>query len=95
MDINLVNQTAKVTYEQATSMLHSTPFLIVIGILWFLPLLLYLLIGAVRGAKTSSGSRTGKRMIQTSGFWITWAYWFFFQGFLILALLLFPFWLKL
>ena len=95
MDTNLLNQTVKITYEQFTSITHSTPFLAVITIIWALPLIIYLLIGAFRGAKTSSGQRLKKTMIQTSGFWIGFMLWFFLQSFLIIAFLIFPFWLKI
>ena len=93
MDINSTIQAGKLTYDSLIVITHSTPIIVILGIIWFLPLLIYLLIGATRGAKTSSGKKLSKRMIQTSGFWIGWFLWFFLQALLILSLLIFPFWL--
>jgi predicted membrane protein len=91
MDANVT----KITYEQVIAVSQSPQILIALAVIFFVPLIIYLLIGIFRSAKTSSGRSVGKRMIATASFWIGWGLWFFVQGFLFFILLIYPIWLRL
>lgn len=78
-------------YTTVTTLTHSTIFLIVIGLVWFLPLLISLIVGATTRGKYN-GTKSKKTLIQTKGFWYLWLLWFFLQGTLIISLVIFPFW---
>lgn len=78
-------------YNSVIAITQSMKFLVALGIVWFLPLLVYLLIGAFRVVSKKSK----KRMIQTWSFWMGWLLWFILQGALFIFLIIYPFWLKL
>lgn len=70
--------------------------LLIFLIIWGFPLLIYLLVGIGRKARTSNGKVIqGTRMIQTLNFWIVFSIWFIVQATLFILLLIYPFWLKL
>lgn len=86
-----------ITYETATQITQN-PFLLgSILIVWLFPLVVYLIVGFLRKARSPSTGRVipGTRMIQTINFWIGFLNWFLLQGLLILLLIIFPVLLKL
>jgi len=85
----------KISYEQITSVTQSPLILIIIGAIWFLPLLFYLLIAIFTHARTSHGEKLKRRMISSPNAWIPLAVWFIVQATLFVLLLIFPFWSNL
>lgn len=82
-------------YETITHVTQSVPFLIIIGIIWFLVgLVLYLVIAGFTKARTSDGRKLKSSMLSHGNAIIPIIIWVI-QGVSILFLLIFPFWAKL
>lgn len=84
-----------ITFESWTAITQSTPFIMAMLVVWLLPIIVYIIIASATHAKTSSGRKLDKLMIQSPNAWIPILIWFFFQPILILLLIMFPYWLKL
>jgi hypothetical protein len=83
------------TFE-AVSAINTDPYMLVAyGIVWFLPLFIYLLVGCVATGRSADGRKTSKPMIYYSNYWYSWLIWGLIQLGLILTLIIFPIWLKI
>lgn len=82
-----------ITYEQATQVTHDPMILTWIIVIWILPLILYLIIGATTRARSPSGQQLSKPMISYPNYWHAVWIWTLVQGLLFLGLF-FPFWTK-
>lgn len=89
----MVNQTI-LDYNSIQAVTKDPSILVVLLIIWFLPILIYVIVASVTKARTSSGKVVG-RMIFTKGSLIVMGIWFFFQAFLIFILLINPYWIKM
>lgn len=83
-----------ISYDQAIVVTQSMPFIIAFAIIYFIPLFLYLLIGALVKATTASGR------VSSSSMWGSVNYYFgvVILGLIELAfilLMIFPVWLRL
>ena len=79
----------QIDYNSWVAISTSLPFLISLLVVWFLPILLYLFIGAlIKGTGSSS-----RHMISYPNFWYGVAIWTIFQGMLFIGII-FPVWLK-
>jgi hypothetical protein len=90
----MINQTASLTYNSIQAVTNHPSFLVVTLIVWFLPILLYIIIASTTKAKSSSGKVLG-RMIFTRGTMIVLGVWFLFQAFLFLIFFVYPVWAKM
>ena len=88
-----INQTAELSFEHVSEIMTTPPMILATLAIWLIPLLLWIVMGALIHAK-SSGGRKSKPMICYPNFWLAFALWFFVQAGLILILLTFPFWLR-
>jgi len=97
---NTINQTIStgimnnIDFGSWTSITTSIPFIIAVIAVVLLPFILYLLIGALTHARTSSGKKLETVMIQNPNFFIAIIVWTLLQSGLIVILLMYPFWLK-
>ena len=83
-------------YQNIISVTQDPTMLIVMLIVWGFPLLIYLIIGIWRKARTTDGRIIkGTRMIQTVNYWIVFSIWFVIQSVLFITMLIYPFWAKL
>lgn len=81
------------TYEQWTAVTVTWPFILTVFIAWAVPIFLYVLVGILARARSSDGRTLSKPMIASPNF---------YYGLLIfgpislgmLALVVFPVWLK-
>lgn len=73
-------------YQNIVSITHTPSVLVALGIVWLLPILIYLVVGLV--VKGKSGTIMIKRPNYWHFFWI----WGLIQLLLILLLLVFPIW---
>jgi hypothetical protein len=90
----MINETSQLTYESIRTVTTNPPVLVMLLIIWFLPIILYLIIASVTKAKSSSG-RTFGRMIFTRGTAIVLGIWLLFQVLLFIIGLIFPVWIKM
>lgn len=90
----MLNQTAQLTYTEIQAVTNHPSFLVVLLIVWFLPILLYVIIAISVKAKSSSGKVLG-RMIFTRGTMIVLGVFFLFQAFLFLIFFVYPVWAKM
>jgi len=84
-----------VTYETITTITQSRPFLIAEAMVYLLPLIIYLLVGATIRGKTNSGKSLKKPMMFNANYWYAFIIWAFIQLFLFLVLINFPVWILL
>lgn len=84
-----------ISFESWIAVTQSVPFIISMLIVWLAPLILYLVIASATHAKTSSGRKLNKLMIQSPNAWIPFLIWFFVQPILVLLLITFPYWINL
>jgi len=84
-----------VTFDKWTEISTSLPFIIGVVAIVILPFLIYIIIGALTHARTSSGKKLDTVMIQNPNFWIAPIIWTLFQSALIAIWLLYPFWIKI
>lgn len=89
----MINATT-LTYEGVTEITTNPVFLAMIIAIWFIPLIIYIIVGSVAKARSPSGQALSKPMICYPNFFYAFFIWFLLQSALILALLIFPFWLK-
>lgn len=83
------------TFE-AVSAINTDPYMLVAyGIVWFLPLFIYFLIGCVAHGKSADGRKASKPMIFYPNYWYAMLVWGLIQLGLILILIIFPIWLKI
>lgn len=85
----------EITYESWIAVTQSIPFIITMLIVWIVPLIIYIIVASATHAKTSSGKKLNKLMIQSPNAWIPVIIWFFIQAIFILLLIIFPFWLNI
>ena len=90
-----MNFLENITFESWIAITQSIPFIITMLIVWLVPLILYLIIASATHARTSSGRKLNKLMIQSPNAWIPFLLWFFIQSILVLLLIMFPYWIKL
>ena len=83
------------TYELVTNVTQNTVILVAIILSWIIPIILLLVIGATRKARTVGGKYVGKAMIETPNFWIVFLIWFLLYPALLSILVIFPIWLKI
>lgn len=92
-----LNQTIEglngITFDSWTAITTSVPFIITIIAIVFIPFILYILIGSMTHARTTSGKKLDSVMIQNPNFWIPVIIWTIFQSALH-VLIIYPFWLK-
>lgn len=89
---NTLTATSTLKFEDALKVTNDPSFILAMLIVWLLPIIIYLIIGAcVKGG----GKYYNKRMIEFPNFWYAILVWFFIQGALFLILVVFPVWLKL
>ena len=93
--MNLTNLTANIDYETVTSVTQSPVILIVIIAIWFLPILLYLIIGGTKRAKSPSGQTYSKKMWAYPNYWISFFIMLLVHGTLLMLGLIYPIWLKI
>ena len=88
-----MNETTQLSYESVSQITQHPIFWgILLGILVF-TMIVYIIVGVLRKAKTPGGRVLPKRMIMTSGYWIAFSIWVLIPTTLILATIIFPFWL--
>jgi hypothetical protein len=91
----MINETINATvlnFDNVVKITSSTPMIIAYALVWFIPLFIYFLWGALASAKTADGRKLKSLVIQNANFWI---------GFLIfgiielglIILIIFPVWL--
>ena len=81
---------------ETTKTITTDPLFIVITlIVWLLPIIIWLIIGTLRKARSGSGRVLGNPMIASPNFWLAILNWFFFQGLLFAVLITWPVWIKL
>jgi len=80
-------------FETVSNIMQEPIILIVIGVIWLLPIIIYIIIASITHARTSSGKKLETLMIQSPNAWIPVILWGFFQLALFLGLI-FPLWLK-
>lgn len=90
----MINQTATLTFEQATKVTTNPYMLLVLGLVIILPLIFYIAIGCKVKGRSANGNVTSKSMIHYPNFWIAPLVWVLGQLFLLLFFV-FPLWLKL
>lgn len=91
----MVNETI-LDYNSVIEVTQHPIIIIALIIIWLFPLAIYVTFGFVMRARTGDGRIIPRtKMIQTKNFWIGFFIWFVFQGGLIIALLIFPSWMKL
>jgi len=84
--------TQGVSYTDVTKITQNPLIIIIIlGIIWFLPLVLYLIIAGCTRIRTSSGVKLKGSMLSKFTGWIYPIIWLL-QGGLIFILLIFPVW---
>lgn len=88
-----MNETIILTYENFTAITLHPVFIIMALVVWFVPLILYVIVGSVVKAKSPSGQVLSKTMICYPNFWYAFFIYFLLQPALFL-MLIFPFWLK-
>ena len=93
--IQNISLTSNLTFQDITNITITPYFIISALIVWLIPILLWLLLGAIVRGKSPDGSRSSKPMILYPNFWYAFSLWFFIQGALFIILLIFPFWLKI
>lgn len=94
MELNsTIHQPNQLTFESATAVLHDTYILFALGLIWLLPLVIYLFIGVLVRGRSSSGSVTSKVMAAYPNFWYAVAIWGLIQ-FGLFFLIVFPIWLR-
>ena len=86
-----IGKTTKITFEEWTAITQDPKFIIAMLIIWLVPIILYIIVGAlVKGG----GKHFSKKMIEYSNFWYAPLIWFFGQAGLILIFIIFPLFLK-
>lgn len=81
------------TFEKAFEVTSSVPMIVAYAIVWFSPILIYIIWGAVTHAKTSDGRKLPSMVIENTNFWIGLLIFGLFQFALFLIVLVFPVWL--
>jgi len=89
----MLNETAQLSYEQIQNVTQHPSMLVVLLIVWFLPILLYIIIASLRKAKVNG--RVVGRMLFTQGTLIVLGVWFLFQAFLFVIFVLYPVWVRM
>lgn len=84
-----------ISFESWIAITTSTQFIVVSLIYFLVPLIFYLIIGAVVHGKSSSGKSTTKCMLMYGNFWIAPLCYTLIGGSLYLGLIIFPLWLKI
>lgn len=77
-------------YGEITTVTQSLPILIFLALAYFLPILIYLLVGMF-----TKNKKTGRRMITRANYWHFLWIWGFIQGTVLLLGVIFPIWAKL
>jgi len=94
----MINETittaSSLDFNSWTQITTSIPFIISILVVWLVPLTIYLIIGASRSARTSSGRKLDSCMLSSPNALIPIGIWIFLQGLLILIFIIFPLYLK-
>jgi len=78
-----------VSFDSAVVVLHDPVMLFAVGVVWLLPLIVWLIIGFVVSAKTISGRKVGL-LVESPNFWLVFLVFGLLQGLLFLLLLVFP-----
>lgn len=91
-----INNTAGIVvdYPTVSAVMQDPTMIVYLIILWFLPIFIYLLIGATVHGKSASGQATSKVMMAYPNYWYAILVWGLIQLGLFL-LLVFPIWLKI
>jgi hypothetical protein len=90
---NSIGQLSYITFENWTAITTSTTFIIFAFIVWFIPIILYLIIGSIASGRTPSGQKLKKRAIQNPNYWIAIIVWFFVQALFWIIFIIYPLWL--
>ena len=84
------NVLGELTYESWTAVTQSLPFLIAIGVVLFLPLLIWLIIASTTRARTSDGRKTDKVILNNPNAFLPFIIFGFITAIFMLLLLIFP-----
>lgn len=90
----MLNETIKLTFENASAITQAPPMLIAIIMVWFIPLFFYFLIGFSVKGRSSNGQVMSKPMICYPNFWFGVMIFGLVQAGLFL-MLIFPVWLRI
>ena len=82
-----------ITFDQVTAVMHHPVMIISFVIIWLLPILIYLLIGAIVKGKSANGHSLSKSMMMYPNYWYALLIWGFTQ-LILFILVFFPVWLK-
>jgi hypothetical protein len=81
-------------FDKAVEVTSSIPMIITYGLIWFIPLFIYLLWGATANSRTADGRVLQSKVISNANFWIGFIIFGLVQlGLFVLAV--FPVWLML
>lgn len=90
-----INQTISMpSYIEVSNVTQSPAIIVALILVTVLPLFIYLIFGALMGARTVDGRKIATRMIQHKNFWIVFAI-FFITLSIMISLIIFPIWLKI
>lgn len=88
-----LNNSIGLTYDSATNVTNSIPMIIALAIVWFLPLLIYFIWGALASSRTADGRKLNSKVISNANFWIGFLIFGLIQLSLFLILVIFPVWI--
>jgi len=91
-----ITQTSKllsIDFQTWTNVTTAPLFIISMLVVWFIPMLIYIIVGCVVGGKSASGY--SKKMIEYANFFYAPLIWTFIFWLLVLILIIFPLPLKL
>lgn len=87
-----IEKIGQTTFDKAFEVTSSPEFIIAVLIVWAVPLIIYVIWGALSQSRTSSGVVLSSKAISNPNFWVAFLIWAIFQGALML-LLIFPIWI--
>ena len=87
-----LNQSTELTFDTAYAITSQVPMIVALFLVWFIPLMIYLIWGCVASARTSDGRKLNSKVISNSNFWIGIVI-FGLIGFALILLIIFPVWL--
>ena len=77
----MINETiqnaTEITFENWTALTTSPQFLIAMGVVWLLPIIIYLIVGAGAKGRSSTGQTTSKPMLLYPNCWYAFLIWTF------------------
>lgn len=89
-----IAQTCPVTFDNVSSVMQTPEMIALLIIIWFVPLLIYIIIGVTARGRSANGAVTSKVMLAYPNSWYAVLVWGLIQLGLFL-MLVFPIWLKI